>query len=410
MHASLRLSRSLVVFGLLAVPFAGPLVAQGKLYFVGNGVGPDPIRRTNVDGSGVVSIVDGLTFPQTIAVDGVADKLYWTNNDNVHRSNLDGSNIETLLSTGGSVRGIALDVPGGKMYVTDTLQQKIWRANLDGSALEEIVSPGDGLNIPSHIAVDGAGGKIYWTEQNDQQVMRANLDGSDVEELHQCPAYGITLDVDAGHVYWTEQLGKMMRSDLDGSNPVELFDDVNIMRGVALDPGNGKIYWAGLNPTRINRANLDGSELENLANYVNGPQGIFLDLSDCDAQPGPWTDLGGALAGTTGTPALAGSGTMLPGCPIDIELGNAAQSAPAFLIMGTSVLNAPFHGGVLVPSPSAPGFIVSLQTGFDGNIAFTVFWPVGVPPGFDVVLQYWILDAGGPDGFAASNGITRTSP
>jgi len=409
MHASFR-SLLVVGLGLLIAPLATPAAAQGKLYFVGNGSGPDPIRRTNVDGSGVVTVVDGLNFPQTIAVDGVADKLYWTNNDKVHRSNLDGSGIETLLATGGSVRGIALDVPGGKMYITDTLQQKIWRANLNGSDLTEIVSPSDGLNIPSHIAVDGVGGKIYWTEQNDQQVMRADLDGGNVEELHASPAYGITLDVAAGHVYWTEQLGRMMRSDLDGGNPVEMFDDNNIMLGVAIDPGNGKLYWAGSNPTRINRANLDGSELENLANYVNGPQGVFLDLSDCAAQPGPWTDLGGALAGSAGAPALAGSGTMLPGCPIGIDLTSARPSAPAFLIMGTSVLNAPFHGGVLVPSPAAPGFIVALATSPGGQIGLSVFWPIGVPPGFEFVLQYWILDPAGPDGFAASNGITRTSP
>jgi DNA-binding beta-propeller fold protein YncE len=406
MHASIRLS---FVLALFVATFTTPLAAQGKLYFVGNGSGPDPIWRTNVDGSGIDMVVDGLSFPQTIAVDGETGKLYWTNNDDLHRSNLDGSGAELLFSTGGSLRGIALDPEGDSVYVTDTQLQKIWRASLDGSDLVEIVGPAAGLNIPSHIAVDPAGEKIYWTEQNDQQVMRANLDGSGVEELHQSAAYGITLDVPAGHLYWTEQLGGMMRSNLDGSDPVLLFSDFSLVRGLALDPGEGKLYWAGINPTRIRRANLDGSEAETIANYVSCPQGVFLDLSDCETEPDPWTDLGSALAGTTGEPTLIGSGSLVSGCPVSWQLANALPNATALLVLGITAVNAPVKGGVLVPSPASPGAILPLLTNGAGQLDIELFWSAGVPPGIDLFLQYWIIDPGGPSGFAASNAIVRTT-
>ena len=63
---------------------------------------------------------------------------------NIQRANLDGSNIETLVSIkDAGLRGITLDVAGGKIYWTRP--GNIQRANLDGSNIETLVS---GLNEP----------------------------------------------------------------------------------------------------------------------------------------------------------------------------------------------------------------------------------------------------------------------
>jgi hypothetical protein len=37
-------------------------------------------------------------------------------------------------------------------------------------------------------------------------------------------------------------------------------------------------------------------------------------------------------------------------------------------------------------------------------------WPTGVPIGFEFWVQHWITDAGGPAGFAASNGLAALTP
>ena len=49
-----------------------------------------------------------------------------------------------------------------------------------------------------------------------------------------------------------------------------------------------------------------------------------------------WFDLGNALAGISGPPALAGFGSLATGDPITLSLSNARPGAPAFLFLGFS--------------------------------------------------------------------------
>jgi hypothetical protein len=37
-------------------------------------------------------------------------------------------------------------------------------------------------------------------------------------------------------------------------------------------------------------------------------------------------------------------------------------------------------------------------------------WPPGIPSGFTVFIQWWQSDAGAIKGFAASNGVSGTTP
>jgi hypothetical protein len=116
-----------------------------------------------------------------------------------------------------------------------------------------------------------------------------------------------------------------------------------------------------------------------------------------------WRNLGSSLAGSAGAPELTGSGIVQPGHLIGLSLANAAPTAAAALIVGFSPLIAPFKGGVLVPSPDL--VIAGLSTGPAGALSFSATLPGAVPVGFTFVSQFWIVDAGGPAGFAASNAV-----
>lgn len=138
------------------------------------------------------------------------------------------------------------------------------------------------------------------------------------------------------------------------------------------------------------------------------PSGINGDL---DPPLPTWVDLGDGLAGTNGTPVLSGSGDLSGGSPVGLTLTNALPGAPAYLIMSLATLNAPFKGGVLVPDPSAPlGLFFPLAADGAGNLTIGGLWPVGIPTGTVLYNQYWITDAGGPKGFAASNALSGTTP
>ena len=54
-------------------------------------------------------------------------------------------------------------------------------------------------------------------------------------------------------------------------------------RGIALDPGAGKMYWVDAGTDKIQRANLDGSQVEDLVTTgLSAPRGIALDLAWID--------------------------------------------------------------------------------------------------------------------------------
>ncbi len=121
----------------------------------------------------------------------------------------------------------------------------------------------------------------------------------------------------------------------------------------------------------------------------------------------PWADLGDGLSGIAGTPRLSGHGSLLAGHSMSLSLENAAPGADAFLIAGFSAIHAPFKGGVFVP---ARDLVADFAVGPTGTLKLDALWPEGLLPGTPLWMQYWIADAAGPFGFAASNAVKATSP
>jgi hypothetical protein len=118
-----------------------------------------------------------------------------------------------------------------------------------------------------------------------------------------------------------------------------------------------------------------------------------------------WHDLGSGLAGAGGVPALVVQGELCAGMPLLATLHGAAPGSPVGLIFGLGVAGVPFKGGTLVPQPDAVAFSV---TDASGALTLHAVLPKTVPPELDLVAQAWVVDAGGPAGFAASNAISGT--
>jgi hypothetical protein len=114
-----------------------------------------------------------------------------------------------------------------------------------------------------------------------------------------------------------------------------------------------------------------------------------------------WLDLGQAKGGVSGLPQLAGSGLLSSESFNQLGLTNAAPGAALNLVVGLDQFNAPFKGGVLVPSPL---LILLLGTSSSGALDLSFVLPV-VPPGLTLYMQAWIQDAAATAGLAASNGL-----
>ncbi|MDE3000995.1 MAG: leucine-rich repeat domain-containing protein [Gemmatimonadota bacterium] len=103
-------------------------------------------------------------------------------------------------------------------------------------------------------------------------------------------------DNGAPKMYWTDAArNKIQRANLDGSGVEDLVatnEESIAPLGLALNVGTGKMYWAssGVNggPGKIQRANLDGGGVEDLVNTgLAHPVGLVLDVS---AGKMYWTD------------------------------------------------------------------------------------------------------------------------
>ncbi len=88
-------------------------------------------------------------------------------------------------------------------------------------------------------------------------------------------------DAGVGKMYWVDwDTAKIQRANLDGSGVEDLVTSgLREPFGLALDLGAGKMYWTDIGTAKIQRANLDGSGVEDLVTSGLGePVDLELDL------------------------------------------------------------------------------------------------------------------------------------
>jgi len=146
---------------------------------------------------------------------------------------------------------------------------------------------------------------------------------------------------------------------------------------------------------------VDGDAFDN-SGFLNGAGFSF------EIEPGPWTDIGSALAGASGDPLLLGSGTLAAGSANGLDLSNAAPSS--FTGVFASLASSPidFKGGVLAAFPFA--LLKFVTTNVGGELALPFGMPTGVPAGTQLWVQTAIQDAGAVSGVALSNALKGVTP
>jgi hypothetical protein len=121
-----------------------------------------------------------------------------------------------------------------------------------------------------------------------------------------------------------------------------------------------------------------------------------------------FNDLGFAKAGTHGDPILSGTGDLVVGNPVSLDVSNAVANAPAIFVIGFTDQNLPYKGGVIVPSFDV--IITGFVTDGSGAAQVSDNWPAGVPGGFDVFFQFLIADLGGFRKMAFTNALKIVTP
>ncbi len=177
-------------------------------------------RRINIDGSNPETIP--TPSAGTFAINTITRKLYWTLGIamTLHQSNLDGSDHQThAYSNCCYVPVLAID---NELYLAGYLSviKGLWRADADGSNEQLLHSSGS----PTSAAYDPVEDKVYWLEGG-FGVHRINRDGTGYQYLF----------------------------DYDFSDDFDL---------LTLDYRGRKLYWTNYGARTIQRANLDGTNIE----------------------------------------------------------------------------------------------------------------------------------------------------
>jgi hypothetical protein len=265
------------------------------------------------------------------------------------------------------------------MFYLDVTNGRVMTANVQSPKPRVLVaSAGQG---PDGVAVDVAGGHVYWTgmgvpANDDGFVMRSDLDGTNVTTL--VPAGGtftpkqLKLDLAGGKMYWSDREGmRVQRANLDGSNVESLIitatgdqarmDNSNWCVGIALDLAGGWLYWSQKGPAdggvgSLRRASLTMPDGQTAANrtdieilYAGLPEPIDIDI-DVAAGYIYWTD--------------RADNTVSRG-PIAIPTGSTAATRKdrQILVMGVSVAI-----GVTLDLPNGKVYYTSGSNGDLGRV------------------------------------------
>ncbi len=267
--------------------------SQDKLLWVegGSGVAGFRIVEADPDGSNVEETLPGFGAPVSAVIDPVNEKLYWTTGyfREVMKASLDGFNVQSLVR-----EYVALSTPNKwKLFLDRDSDTLFWgydmplaisRINTDGDQLKSFNFPGFGAHWLNSMAFDPENAHLYAavSEYPDEEPTIIRIDANDPdngeveilldEEQLGSRIRGLGLDMQNGKVYWTERFSNSIhRANLDGSDIEELITDLSSASGIAMDVENGKIYWTERSAGTINRANLDGTDVEVLFSNLTNP-------------------------------------------------------------------------------------------------------------------------------------------
>ena len=200
--------------------------------------------------------------------------FYWIDSagSNIQRYSIGSGGSDVVISGLQNPTSLALDPTSEKIYWADSAARKIQRANLDGSKVEDIATfnPLYARAYEAKLVLDLDNGKVYWTSIEDislddsgnlQAVLsRANFDGSSPELLTITETTRLDFAFFDGRTYMSYGSNVIDIATPNGSIILSLvFRQVN-----DLSVSNGKIYWANNSRRVIRRANVDGSNAEDI--------------------------------------------------------------------------------------------------------------------------------------------------
>jgi hypothetical protein len=149
----------------------------------------------------------------------------------------------------------------------------------------------DPNDLPATSTDHAYGGFAYWVDRTSDLIQRAPLNGGPVETLldlktiyggvsQQYSPRALAIDSAGGKMYWTDQTAdRIQRANLDGSNVETIVSGLVDLLGIELDTNARKMYWVDAASQKIQRANLDGSAVQDVITSQGGLWDLAIDTA-----------------------------------------------------------------------------------------------------------------------------------
>ncbi len=239
------------------------------------------IKMSNLDGSGLLALIDSLFFPAGIAVDNSCSppELYIAERgkDRILKMQIGDTTMQEVITGIPGIYDIELDLNLRKVFwISNTYSlDAVSCADMDGlnSNIEDkYVSNSTGYDYTG-LAIDPANEKIFWVRRDngcEDYIYKMNYDKTGFQYLIEYPANKLIgpwdIDLYEGSLYWTDcGLAEdiIYKADTDGSGIDTVIRDVNTLFFV-IDSDDSKIYWN--DDDVIGCSNLDGTGRDTLFN------------------------------------------------------------------------------------------------------------------------------------------------
>ncbi|MBN1124004.1 MAG: lamin tail domain-containing protein [Sedimentisphaerales bacterium] len=239
-------------------------------------------RRNPITGAveDVLTSANGLVDPRGIALDVPSGKLYWTDYDTgcIYSADLDGSNVQSIVTGLQSPADLEIDLRHGDLYWADTDAGRIQRFNLSTKQVETVLA---GLPEPYYIEVNVIDGWLLWSYFNNTIIEMANLDGTgrQIFVTDQQRVRDMIWTISGGRCYWADrnvpairymEFGLPIAFDHYGSA-----DGLVRPHGMALNPLSGDLYWTDTGSGDIKVGSINaGPPAEVLVPGLVGPWAV----------------------------------------------------------------------------------------------------------------------------------------
>lgn len=282
------------------------------------------VGRSKRDGSDPELLFqgDGVAVPPHIPSNLIAvpeiGKLYWVDALRLVRMNMDGTNLEVMGSIG-FISSLAIDQNSGTLYFVTSGQgpKQIKRAALDGSNVEVFLNlpewnQGEESIVPGALEYNQEEEKLYWVAHSSDDtgmLQRISTDGTEIEDVlflasvpeaptlefdaensvlantgfallelqdgpsqviyqgFESPSQLLLDESDNEKIFFiakTNEGSHIFQTQIDGTGTSIIYTTSGQLTELALDPVKPKIYWYNATDKKIQRANLDGTTVQDI--------------------------------------------------------------------------------------------------------------------------------------------------